>query len=281
MSTATREQRIVTKRTTQVLHVRNDGIDIEVSPFFRWKGAFERGLAAVMLVAALPLMGVLMLVIRSTSRGPAVFRQVRVGRGGRLFTMYKFRTMVQSAEAQTGPVWAVTNDPRLTPIGHLIRKTHLDELPQLWNVVRGEMSLVGPRPERPEFTHSLEKAIPGYANRLAVLPGITGLAQINLPADSDLDSVRRKLVLDLEYVRTGSFFIDVRVLLCTCFRAIGFSGFHASRLLGVRRNVVFPESPAAAAMDVAADADASNAERSRHNGHAHATALAIAARRPR
>lgn len=280
MSTATREKRPVSKRPAQVLHVQDGGVSISVSPFFRWKAALERGLAAVLLVAALPLMGVIVVVIRTTSAGPAIFRQVRVGRNGRLFTMYKFRTMVQSAEAKTGPVWAVANDPRLTRIGRIVRKTHLDELPQLWNVVRGEMGLVGPRPERPEFTHSLEAAIPGYANRLAVLPGITGLAQINLPPDSDLDSVRRKLVLDLEYVRHGNLSIDLRVLLCTCFRAVGFSGYQASRLLAVRRDVMLPCNPSASEIETRETA-ASDMEPVRSHDHAPVAELAVAARRPR
>lgn len=237
MITATREKRGSRKQIVPTVRVDDGAMDTEVSSYFRWKGIFERGIAAVMLVAAMPAMIVLTVLVRLSSRGPAIFRQVRVGRNGKLFTMYKYRTMVHDAETKTGPVWAVANDPRLTRVGRIIRKTHLDELPQLWNVVRGDMSLVGPRPERPEFTHTLAQAIPGYAGRLAVLPGITGLAQINLPADSDLNSVRRKLVLDMEYIRMGSLSKDVRLLLCTCFRAVGFSGYWASRLLGVRREV--------------------------------------------
>jgi lipopolysaccharide/colanic/teichoic acid biosynthesis glycosyltransferase len=151
--------------------------------------------------------------------------------------MYKIRTMVHNAEAGTGPTWATSNDPRLTRLGYVVRKLHLDELPQLWNVVRGEMSLVGPRPERPEFTHWLAKEIPGYLDRLTVLPGITGLAQINLPPDSDLESVRRKLQLDLEYIRTAGAFLDLRMMACTAFRMIGLRGDVAMRLCWVKRTV--------------------------------------------
>lgn len=277
MITATREKRGTRKPVAPVVPLSDEVTNTEVSSYFRWKGGFERVLASVMLLTALPFMAVLTVLVKLSSRGPAIFRQVRVGRNGKPFTMYKYRTMVQDAETKTGPVWAVANDPRLTRVGRIVRKTHLDELPQLWNVVRGEMSLVGPRPERPEFTHSLSQEIPGYAGRLAILPGITGLAQINLPADSDLNSVRRKLVLDIEYVRQASLSTDVRLLLCTCFRAIGFSGYWASRLLGVRREV---HLPAATATNVShSDIPATvTTERSRPNGHAPVGALAAASR---
>ncbi len=280
MRMATKEKRIATKRIAQDVRVTDEAVDVPVGSFFRWKSIVERALASVLLVTTLPIMVVLIVIVRSTSRGPAIFHQVRVGRNGRLFTMYKFRTMVQEAEAQTGPIWALTDDPRLTRIGRIIRKAHLDELPQLWNVLRGDMALVGPRPERPEFTHSLAKEIPNYMHRLAVLPGITGLAQINLPADSDLDSVRRKLVLDLEYVQSATLSIDLRLLLCTCFRAVGFSGYQASRLLAVRREVATPRISASAASETVHTVDASH-ELAHGNGHAQIGALATAARRPR
>jgi lipopolysaccharide/colanic/teichoic acid biosynthesis glycosyltransferase len=278
MITATREKRGARKQVAPAVPLDDEVVSTEVSSYFRWKGAIERVLATLMLIAALPLMAIITVLVGLSSRGPAIFRQVRVGRGGKPFTMYKYRTMVHDAETKTGPVWAVANDPRLTRVGRIVRKTHLDELPQLWNVVRGEMSLVGPRPERPEFTHSLSKEVPGYAGRLAVLPGITGLAQINLPADSDLNSVRRKIVLDLEYIRQASFSIDIRLLLCTCFRAIGFSGYWASRLLSVRREVHLPaDTSSTDEIQVAVTAS----ERSRVNGHASVAALAGAASRPR
>ena len=167
----------------------------------------------MLLGPALPLIGLLVLIVRLNSRGPGIFRQVRVGKRGRTFTMYKLRSMRIDAEAKTGPAWSPTGgDPRVTRLGYWLRRLHLDELPQLFNVVRGEMSLVGPRPERPEFVEVLAEQIPGYLNRLMVQPGITGLAQINLPPDTDLDSVRRKLILDCEYIRSASSWLDFRIV---------------------------------------------------------------------
>ena len=131
-----------------------------------------------------------MLLVRLTSRGPGIYKQARVGKDGRKFMMYKIRTMRQDAEAASGPMWTQAHDPRVTFLGRVLRKLHLDELPQLFNVLKGEMSLVGPRPERPEFVRVLAEAIPGYRNRLAVRPGVTGLAQVNLPPDTDIASVR-------------------------------------------------------------------------------------------
>jgi len=130
----------------------------------------------------------------------------------------------------------------MTRLGYWLRHLHLDELPQLFNVVRGEMSLVGPRPERPEFVAVLADQIPGYLNRIAVQPGITGLAQINLPPDTDLDSVRRKLVLDCEYIRTAGLLLDFRILACTLLRVIGLRGGRGVRFMGLQRIVMLPPS---------------------------------------
>jgi hypothetical protein len=155
--------------------------------------------------------------------------------------MYKLRSMRCDAEAGTGPVWAgAAADPRVTPLGYWLRVLHLDELPQLYNVARGEMSLVGPRPERPEFVSVLARKIPGYVDRLEVLPGITGLAQINLPADTDLHSVRCKLVLDQQYIRSAGVVMDVRIILCTLLRLFGLRGGRAVSLLGLTRVVDIP-----------------------------------------
>jgi lipopolysaccharide/colanic/teichoic acid biosynthesis glycosyltransferase len=129
--------------------------------------------------------------------------------------------MTHNCELKTGVRWATADDPRITRLGHFLRNTHLDELPQLWNVLKGEMSLVGPRPERPEFIPSLEQAIPHYCQRLLVRPGVTGLAQIHLPADTNLDSVRRKLAYDLFYVHQASFWLDLRIIACTAFQVVG------------------------------------------------------------
>jgi hypothetical protein len=151
--------------------------------------------------------------------------------------MYKIRSMTHNAEQKTGPAWTQTADPRVTPLGHFLRKFHLDELPQLFNVLRGEMSLVGPRPERPEFVKILSLQIPEYANRLAVKPGITGLAQLNLPPDSDLDSVRRKVVLDLEYIRSATVWFDIKLIFGTALR---FTKLPVLGILGIRRSVRLP-----------------------------------------
>ncbi|MBX9789744.1 MAG: sugar transferase [Pirellulales bacterium] len=211
----------------------------EMRPYFRLKYAAGRVMAALLLVPALPLIGVLVLLVRATSRGPGIYRQVRVGAGGRSYVMYKIRTMRHDAEASSGPVWAAPNDARMTRLGHFLRKVHLDEFPQLFNVVKGEMALIGPRPERPEFTEILTQQLPGYLDRLQVKPGITGLAQINLPPDTDLDSVRRKLVLDLEYIRQAGVTLDLRILACTSLRLVGCSGQLASRLTRLDRYMIY------------------------------------------
>src|SRR5262245_34771842 len=185
------------------------------------KVATDTVLALLLFVAALPVMLVVGLVVKLTSAGPALYRQTRTGRDGRPYTMFKFRSMAHNCERKTGPQWATANDPRVTPVGAFLRRTHLDELPQLWNVLRGEMSLIGPRPERPEFVTQLAKAIPDYRQRLAVRPGISGLAQIQLPPDSDLDSVRLKLVYDVYYIRHVSLWLDVRIMLVTGLTLLG------------------------------------------------------------
>jgi lipopolysaccharide/colanic/teichoic acid biosynthesis glycosyltransferase len=195
-------------------------IRVAPSPYFRWKHLPDCVLAILLLLPALPLIGLLAGLVRLTSRGPGIYRQVRVGRHGRTFIIYKIRSMTVNAEAGTGAVWAQRNDPRVTLLGGILRRFHLDELPQLFNVLKGEMSLIGPRPERPEFVHLLAEKIPDYTERLAVRPGITGLAQLNLPPDSDLNSVCRKLYLDLQYVRQAGWFLDVRLLLCTLGRLV-------------------------------------------------------------
>jgi lipopolysaccharide/colanic/teichoic acid biosynthesis glycosyltransferase len=202
----------------------------------RWKLPLERLLAFGMLVLAFPLIALLVLIVRLTSPGPGIFRQTRVGKDGKLFTLYKIRSMRLDAEsAHSGPVWATAHDPRATKFGSWLRDAHLDELPQLLNVVRGEMSLVGPRPERPEFVEVLSQKVGDYEKRLDVLPGITGLAQINLPPDSDLESVRSKLRLDLKYIENINASLDFRLVLCTALTLFGVRGHAAARWLGLCR----------------------------------------------
>jgi len=169
-------------------------------------------LAAMGLVASLPVMGLIAIAIKLESRGPIFYKQIRVGMRGKTFSMLKFRTMREDAEALTGPIWAVENDPRMTWIGALLRKTHLDELPQLFNVLKGEMSIVGPRPERPYFVHEFRKAIHHYDRRLCVRPGITGLAQIKRGYDQTLGDVKKKLRYDLLYVQKVCPLLDLKLM---------------------------------------------------------------------
>ena len=190
-------------------------------------------LATLLTIPALPIVVIAAILIRLTSKGPAFYTQTRVGRGGRLFTILKLRTMIHNCESQTGPRWSLPGDPRVTPIGWLLRKTHFDELPQLLNVLRGEMSLVGPRPERPEFVPDLERALPAYRQRLNVRPGVTGLAQVQLPPDTSIESVRRKLSHDIYYIRHLSPWLDLSLLACTMFYAVGVPFRVLSRVLRV------------------------------------------------
>ena len=131
--------------------------------------------------------------------------------------MYKIRSMIVDAETD-GAVWTCDDDPRITPVGRVMRRLHIDELVQIYNVLRGEMSLVGPRPERPEFVDILKEQIPGYEYRMFVLSGMSGFAQLNFPGDTSVEDVRRKLVCDLEYIETASFWLDVRMLAATWFQ---------------------------------------------------------------
>ena len=190
-------------------------------------------LSAVMLVVSAPVILLAAALVRLTSRGPAFFTQVRLGQGGRPYRIYKIRSMYHDCERVSGPRWSFGRDTRITPVGRVLRLTHVDELPQLWNVLRGEMSLIGPRPERPEFVPELARALPGYWQRLTVRPGVTGLAQVQLPPDADLTSVRRKLAHDLYYIQQLSPWLDLRLLACTAFYALGIPFALLSRFLGI------------------------------------------------
>jgi lipopolysaccharide/colanic/teichoic acid biosynthesis glycosyltransferase len=175
--------------------------------------------ALLLLPLAAPLLLLAALLVKLTSRGPVFYAQTRVGRWGQPFTLYKVRSMCADCERTSGARWSGPGDPRIMPVGRFLRRTHLDELPQLWNVLRGEMSLIGPRPERPEFVPQLEQSIPRYRERVRVLPGVTGLAQLHLPPDTDLTSVHRKLVFDLHYIKHLGLWVDLRILLCTAVHA--------------------------------------------------------------
>ncbi len=186
----------------------------------RFYDQFKRGIefaaALAIGVALLPIELAIALLVAVTSRGPAIYRQTRVGAHGRRFTLYKFRTMRTDAEAGTGARWADgAHDPRITAFGRFLRTSHLDELPQLWNIVRGDLSFVGPRPERPEFVEKLRAEVPFYEVRLLALPGVTGWAQINHRADRTTDDVREKLRYDIYYLKHRSPILDLAIVLRT------------------------------------------------------------------
>jgi lipopolysaccharide/colanic/teichoic acid biosynthesis glycosyltransferase len=188
---------------------------------YSWRLGVHTVLAAVLLVLSAPVLAVVAVLVKLSSRGPVIYSQTRLGQGGRHFRIYKFRTMWHNCERVSGACWSAPGDPRVTGVGRFLRWSHLDELPQLWNVLHGDMSLVGPRPERPEFLPQLEHALPHYRRRLQVRPGVTGLAQVQLAADTDLSSVRRKLAYDLYYIEHSGIGLDLRLIACTGLAAAG------------------------------------------------------------
>lgn len=193
----------------------------------RRKAALDYGLAALITPPCLLVVAVAALLIRLTSKGPALYSQTRLGRFGRPFTIYKLRTMRHNCEAQGGPKWSGQGDPRVTWLGAILRRLHIDELPQLINVWRGEMSLIGPRPERPEIVVALRPMVRGYDRRLAVRPGVSGFAQVHLPPDVTTDCVRRKLVFDRYYVRHASLALDAKILGLTALKVLGLRRLYA------------------------------------------------------
>lgn len=219
--------------------------EVRVSAHPEWAHrVLNVSVALVALVLLLPLALLIALGIALTSRGPVIYSQTRVGLdrrwrraacddtrraedlGGRVFTMYKFRTMRCDAEAAGQAVWAAKDDPRVTAIGGVLRKFRLDELPQLWNVVIGDMNVVGPRPERPSIFLSLRNEVENYQVRQRVRPGITGWAQINQAYDSSIEDVKRKVALDLEYIRERSVWKDLAIMARTIPVMIGRKGAH-------------------------------------------------------
>jgi exopolysaccharide biosynthesis polyprenyl glycosylphosphotransferase len=196
------------------------------------KRVFDVVLAATGLVLTVPLLPLLLLLVKRTP-GPLIYRQTRVGERGRRFTMYKLRTMPVDAERPGEPVFAQAHDPRASAAGHFLRRTHLDELPQLWNVLKGDMSIVGPRPERPEFVAMLEADVPFWSRRLLMKPGMTGWAQVRCGYASDCASAAEKLSYDFWYMRHGSLAVDIAVCTRTVFQALEV--FDPRQLLGRRR----------------------------------------------
>jgi lipopolysaccharide/colanic/teichoic acid biosynthesis glycosyltransferase len=187
------------------------------------KNLLEPGIALVLLVPATPVILFLAALVKLTDRAAPFYSQERVGQHGQLYRIFKIRTMIPNCEHDTGPVWSMPGDPRVTRLGRFLRLTHLDELPQLRNILRGEMSLIGPRPERPELIRQLEIAVPGYRERLSVRPGLTGLAQVRLQADTSIEHVKRKLKYDRYYVRRISLGLDLRICFATFVYLIGVS----------------------------------------------------------
>jgi lipopolysaccharide/colanic/teichoic acid biosynthesis glycosyltransferase len=185
------------------------------------KRAIDLVFAATLLALSAPVLAVAALLVKLTSRGPALYSQERVGQFGRVFVIYKLRSMYHQCERLTGPRWSTPGDPRVTPIGKVLRALHLDELPQLVNVLRGQMSLIGPRPERPEIATQLGRAIPDYDVRSAVLPGISGHAQVHLPPDTTVADVRDKIRLDREYLGRFTAWFDLVTLLRTGLKVVG------------------------------------------------------------
>lgn len=188
------------------------------------KRLIDLTVSMIILALGLPLWIGIIIAVMTTSKGGAIYRQMRVGRKGRIFTMYKFRTMRQNAEAGTGPVWASKDDPRYTSVGRWLRKTRLDEIPQLWNVLRGDMSLIGPRPERPYFVEKLTGKVPLYNRRHRVKPGITGWAQVMWHYDSSLEDVQQKVKYDLYYIENMSLRMDLKILFRTLRAVVSGAG---------------------------------------------------------
>jgi exopolysaccharide biosynthesis polyprenyl glycosylphosphotransferase len=186
------------------------------------KRMFDLAVASAVLAIVWPLLPVLAVLVWRT-RGPVIFRQVRLGEGGKPFTIYKFRTMARDAE-RDGAVWAAEGDPRVTDIGRFMRKTRLDELPQLWNVLKGDMSFVGPRPERPEFVAELEAGVPYWSRRHLVKPGITGWAQVRRGYTADAAGTGDKLSYDLWYLRHRSLVVDIAICVKTLSTLLSGSG---------------------------------------------------------
>ncbi|QDV75125.1 UDP-glucose:undecaprenyl-phosphate glucose-1-phosphate transferase [Planctomycetes bacterium K2D] len=203
------------------------------SSYLRRKRLPVRLVGIVLGVCLAPLIAMLIVAVRLTSRGPGLYWQRRVGLHGREFTIYKLRSMRQDAESLSGPVWARKGDSRITPIGGFLRWSHLDELPQIINVIRGEMCFVGPRPERPEIIDEIIEEVDGYLDRHEAMPGITGVAQVNLPPDENVYCVRRKVAADKYYIENASLWLDIRLMLATFLRIAGIRYHYGARLLGV------------------------------------------------
>ena len=194
------------------------------SDYKNWKRSFDVIAASVLLVILSPVIAISVLLVRFTSIGPVMIFQKRLTENGRVFTMFKLRTMRYDAESSSGAIWASANDPRITGLGKFLRALRLDELPQLFNVLKGDMSLIGPRPERPELSKYLTSELPSFNKRLKVKAGITGLAQTSNGYVSTIQSYRKKLALDIVYINKCSFLLDLKIALKTILVIITGSG---------------------------------------------------------
>jgi len=204
-------------------NIRVEGLEslseiCERQSFLVFKELIDLMFASLVMVLFLPVFPVVCMLIKLNSPGPIFYSQERVGQNNRIFNMYKFRTMFIDAEKETGPVWSSKDDPRVTRVGRWLRKMYIDELPQCINIFCGDMSLVGPRPERPEFMGEFERLVPGFSRRSAVRPGITGLAQVSRLYKMVWSDIRNKLTYDLFYIKKQCCVLDVKII----FRTIKF-----------------------------------------------------------
>lgn len=180
--------------------------------FEKFKRYSDLFLSIFGITVSLPILALAAILIKFNSKGPVLYKQNRVGEEGKIFKIYKLRTMRVDAENETGAVWAKKNDPRITTMGKLLRKSHIDEIPQLFNVIKGDMSIVGPRPERPEMVRDLKTLIIDYEKRLQVKPGITGFAQVWHKYDETLKDVKKKIKYDILYIKKMCLWVDLRIM---------------------------------------------------------------------
>ena len=204
-------------RTNQLVGVPLIDINLNLDTFYsqRLKRLMDIIIGVFSLLICMPLWFIIAILIKIDSKGPVFYRQERTGKDGKIFYINKFRSMVSDAEAKTGPVWAATQDERITTIGKLLRRFHFDETPQLINILKGEMSVVGPRPERPFFVQKLKETYPFYSRRFKIRPGVTGWAQINQPFDVNVKDVHQKLKFDFFYIENMNLRLDINILLKT------------------------------------------------------------------
>lgn len=209
-------------RTNQLVGVPLIDVNLNLDTFYtkHLKRILDLVVAVPSIIILSPFWLLIALVIKLDSKGPAFYKQERIGRKGKRFYIKKFRTMISNAEEDTGPIWSGKNDMRITTFGKLLRRFHLDETPQLINIILGEMSIIGPRPERPYFIERLEKQYPFYNRRLKIRPGVSGWAQIKQPYDKDYQDVHQKLKYDFYYIENLSFRLDLKIILSTIWVTI-------------------------------------------------------------